>query len=86
MKTGRKEQNWLDLDEFYLGLAEDEAKRRKLYRQWLRDSLPATELKLIREAAASGHPTASGSFVEEIEKKIGRRLELRGPGRPRKKK
>jgi len=86
VKTGRKEQDWLDLDEFYLGLAADGAGRQARYRQWLLDSIPEAELKLIREAAVSGHPMATGKFIAEIEKKIGRRLELRRPGRPIKKK
>ena len=39
---------------------------------------------LIREAMQYGHPTGSRLFSESIEKKLGIRLSLNKPGRPKK--
>jgi len=83
-KVGHKEQHWLDFDPFYMGLADTATLRAERYANWLRETVPESELKLIREATQRGQLTADGKFVREISEKIGRRLELRGPGRPRK--
>lgn len=83
-KTGTKKVPWLDLDPFYLGLGKTSAERRKKYRQWLYDTIPEGEWKLIREAAKRGQLTGSRNFEEEISQKLGREIVLRGPGRPKK--
>lgn len=85
-KTGFKEQNWLDLDPFYLSLGESAVQRAKKYKVWLRETIPESEWKLIREATQRGQLTANMQFAREISKMVGRRLELRGPGRPKKEK
>jgi putative transposase len=86
VKVGLKKQPWLDLDPFYLSLADRPSRRAEKYRQWLKETIPETEWKLIREAVQRGQLTADKRFEKEISKKLGRRVELRGPGRPRKKK
>lgn len=83
-KFGLRKQPWLDLDPFYLSLGKSAKQRAKKYAAWLEETIPKKELKLIREATQRGKLTANGKFVREISEKIGRRLELRGPGRPRK--
>ncbi len=45
---------------------------------------PEPGVKCSREATLRGQPIAKGKFDGEISEKIGRRLEARGPGRPRK--
>jgi putative transposase len=86
VKVGLKKQPWLDLDPFYLSLADRPDRRAEKYRQWLKETIPETEWKLIREAVQRGQLTADKRFEKEISKKLGRRVALRGPGRPRKKK
>ncbi|MBA3015591.1 MAG: transposase [Desulfobulbaceae bacterium] len=83
-KVGIKEQPWLDLDPFYMSLGESTIQRAIRYATWLRETIPDTEWKLIREATQRGQLTANRKFIREISVKVGRRLELRGPGRPRK--
>ena len=83
-KVGIKEESWLDFDYFYLSLGKSATKRAEKYAAWLRETIPESEIKLIREATQRGQLTANGKFVREISEKIGRRLELRGPGRPKK--
>ncbi len=84
VKVGIKEQTWLDFDPFYLSLGETSDQRAKKYRTWLQKTIPEYEWKLIREATQRGQLTANMNFTREISKKVGRRLELRGPGRPKK--
>lgn len=83
-KVGRTPQPWLDLDPFYLSLGRSARERAEKYATWLRATVPDTEWRLIREATQRGQLTANGPFAREISEKLGRRLELRGPGRPRK--
>ncbi len=86
VKVGLKKQPWLDLDPFYLSLGNSPAERAEYYAQWLQGTIPEYEIKLIREATQRGKLTANSRFIHEISQKLGRRLELRGPGRPKKKK
>lgn len=83
-KVGRVEGSWLDFDPFYLGVATTPAERAARYLEWLRQTIPEGEWKLIREATQRGQLAGSGRFVDEISDKLDRRLETRGPGRPRK--
>ena len=85
-KTGIKEQSWLDFDLFYLGLADTANERSEKYAKWLCGTVPDGEWKLIREATQRGQLTANSKFEKEISRKLGRRIELRGPGRPKKNK
>ena len=84
-KVGRTAQAWLDLDPFYLNMGHSETERAENYAAWLKETVPEQELQRIREAVQRGQLMASGSFAQELSEKLGRRLEPRGPGRPRKK-
>ena len=86
LKLGLEITGWLDLDPFYFGLGKRKVDRANKYKEWLRQSIPDSELKLTREAAQRGQLTGGSRFVEEVSKKIGRRIELRGQGRPMKEK
>ncbi|MFH1217963.1 MAG: transposase [Pseudomonadota bacterium] len=83
-KTGIQELPWLDLDPFYMNLGNTTVERAGKYKKWLCDTVPEEELKLIREATQRGQLTANKKFEKEVSKKLGRRIELRGPGRPKK--
>jgi putative transposase len=84
IKTGGRELAWLDFDPFYLSLGGTPQACAVNYREWLHKSVPEEEWKLIQEAAQRGQLTANRKFARMISEKIGRRIELRGPGRPRK--
>ena len=77
---------WLDLDMPYLGLGRDAAERQARYREFVAAGVPAHELRLIRQAVQRNQLTGSSRFAELIASKVGRRVEARGPGRPRKEK
>lgn len=83
-KTGSRKEEWLDDDPCYLLLADSEGMRAEKYASWVKETIAAEELELIRKSIQRGQLTGSHRFVDEIEKKIERRVEFRGPGRPRK--
>jgi len=83
-KTRGKELPWLDLDPFYMSLGHTAEERAEGYKTWLRETIPEQEWKLIREATQRGQLTADRKFEREISEKLGLRLEMRGPGRPKK--
>ncbi len=85
-KAASKELSWLDADPFYLSLGKTPEQRAKKYRKWLSETIQDGECNLIREATQRGQLTGSRKFEQEISKKIGRRIELRGQGRPKKEK
>jgi putative transposase len=71
-------------DRFIYCLADSEKKRAESYATWIKETIAAGEWELIRKSLQWGQLTGSPRFVDEIEKKIERRVEFRGPGRPRK--
>ena len=83
-KAGLSKEDWLDHDAFYLGLGANDTSRQTRYRKWMEESVAQEEEELIRQAARRNQLTGGSRFVDEIEKKMGRRIELRGRGRPRK--
>ena len=83
-KIGIEKPDWLDLDPCYKNLGNTDKERAKRYKQFVKGSIPDGEWALIREALQRGQLTGSNRFIEEVERKIGRRIECRGQGRPRK--
>jgi putative transposase len=82
-KVGREDSNWLDLDPCYEGLGTTDKERKQRYKEWVNGSIPEGEWELIRQAVQRGQLTGGRRFIEEIAKKIGRRIEFRGQGRPK---
>jgi putative transposase len=50
----------------------------------MRETVSEGDLEPIRHAIQRGQLTGPDAFVEEIEAKLGQRIEFRGPGRPKK--
>jgi len=82
-KVGVHRQAWLDDDPCYLALADSPDQRAERYAAWVMETTPAEELEQICLALQRGQLTGSMRFVDEIAEKIERRVEFRGPGRPR---
>ena len=76
---------WLDRNPCYEALGESEAERAGRYREFVEAGVPVEERDLIREALQRGQLTGNARFVDEVEAIIGRRIENRKQGRPRKK-
>ncbi len=68
----------------YTALGITAAERQKAYTEYVAQTIPEDELKLIRESIQRNHVTGSDRFREQLEKKLKMRLSNRGPGRPRK--
>ncbi len=83
-KLAGKEFDWLDYDPLYLSLAATDGERTRRYRAFLSDAATEQERETIRLAIQRGQLTGGRRFVDEVEKKLNLRIELRGQGRPRK--
>ena len=77
---------WLDSDPCYAALGCDLAERQMRYRDYVADGETAADLALIRQAVRRNQLTGDRRFVEVIATKLGRRIEARGPGQPRREK
>ncbi len=76
---------WLDLDACYQGLGHSAQQRARRYQAFVMEAIPEEEWTLIRQAIQRGQLTGTGRFIEEVAVKIGKRVALRGRGRPKKK-
>ena len=76
----------VDLPRFYLSLGDTEGERQKAYEDYVLETIPEHEIKLIRGALQRGQLTGSDRFRKGIEKKLGIRISNKKQGRPRKKK
>lgn len=74
----------VDLHSSYLSLGKNDEERRKRYTEYVLNTVPEQEIKLIREALQRGQLTGSERFRDEIEKKFGFRVSNKKQGRPKK--
>src|SRR3989304_6129145 len=79
-KVGIERLDWLDLDPYYKNLGRTDKEREERYEKFVKGSIPQGEWELIREVVQRGQLTGSNRFIEEVAKKIGRRIERRGQG------
>ena len=69
---------------FAEGLGATESERASAYRDFVYSAIPVGEWDLICEALQRGQLTGSQRFVDQVEAILGRRIEHRKQGRPRK--
>ncbi len=74
----------VDLDSNYKALGNTQKERRLAYQEYVTQTIPEEELKLINEAIQRNQLTGSNKFRKKIEKKHGIRISNRAQGRPRK--
>jgi len=74
---------WLDKDPCFAALADTPAMCVEGYRSFVCSPTPEHERMLIQKAIQRNQLTGSGRFVDEIERRLGVRIEFRGMGRPR---
>lgn len=77
------DRHWLDIDPCFVALGDTALERIHCYEAFIREVIPSDEIRLIREALQRGQLTGTSRFVDEIERIVGLRIELRGQGRPR---
>jgi len=78
------EPAWVDRDPSFEALARSPAERSRRYRRFLNEAVDPEERDMIRSAARRGQLTGSDAFIDRVERLVGRRVERRAPGRPRK--
>jgi len=83
-KLEKDPYGWLDFDPLYLAMGDSAEDRRRRYREFLAETVSEREKETIQRAVQRGQLTGGSLFVDEIEARVGRRIELRGRGRPRK--
>ncbi|WP_089936280.1 transposase [Candidatus Entotheonella palauensis] len=83
-KIGDGCRAWLDVDPCYQELGRSATERASRYQAFVMESIPETEWTLIRHAIQRGQLTGSDRFIDEVAAKIGRRIDRRGQGRPKK--
>lgn len=83
-KAGSEGCGWLDRNSVYLRLGATVEDREARYRQWVEEAVEEGELELLRQSIQHGGLTGGSRFVEEVAARVGKRIELRGPGRPKK--
>jgi putative transposase len=81
-RMGLENKERLDLDQTYLSLANNEVERRERYKDYVRQGICDKEMKLIRNSLQRNKLTGNDRFTEEIEQRIGIRVENRRRGRP----
>jgi len=74
----------VDYDRVYTALGDKAAERQKVYEEYVSQTIPEEELKLIRDSIQRNQVTGGKRFREQLEKKLKIRLSDRGPGRPKK--
>jgi len=82
-KVGGEKVDWLDRNPVYLGLGETDEERAALYRAWTLAMVDEEELDFLRQSVQRGGLTGGSRFVDEVAARIGKRVETRGPGRPK---
>lgn len=82
--AGLTQEKWIDHNPVYLGLAEDKSQREQRYITYVNEVGSEPENQSIQQALQRNQLTGSPRFVDEVERRIGIRIEYRSPGRPRK--
>ncbi|GAB5453613.1 MAG: hypothetical protein Hals2KO_39410 [Halioglobus sp.] len=77
-KIGLAHSQLLDLDPCYLRMDSPE----QGYQKFVEEGIPDSEQAFISERVQRNSLTGNQSFVDEVEERIGVRLENRRPGRP----
>ena len=81
-RIGLVNRGLLDFDACYLGLSDDENRRIECYQAYLKQGASDKEIELLRGAWSRNQLTGNDRFIDEIERRTGRRVEYRCRGRP----
>lgn len=77
-KIGIDHCEWLDFDDYYLGMTDPVS----AYRGFVESGINEEEHRFIQQVVASNQLTGNTAFIDEIELRLGIRIENRKPGRP----
>ncbi len=77
-----KEGSMLDQDFIFNGFGKTDQERIFHYKAFMDEGVPMAEKKLINESVNRNQLTGNHRFIDEIERRVGIRIERRGRGRP----
>lgn len=80
-RIGLGEACWLECDSSYLALGSGDEERRKHYREFIAEGV-GNRQEIIKNALGRNQLTGSRRFIDEVELRMGVRVEYRGRGRP----
>lgn len=83
--AGLTENKWIDDDPIYLSLANEQEARQQRYMNYVNEVGSEQENQLIQNGLQRNQLTGSARFIDEVESRLGVRIEQRGQGRPRRK-
>ena len=72
---------WLDQHNCYIALGRTPRERQAHYSKFVSSSISDRELGLIRQSVQRGQLTGGETFIDAVERIIGRRIEHKAPGR-----
>jgi len=81
--VGLEADTWIDSDPAYQSLSNNAEERIRHYKNYVNQTGLESENNLITSALQRGQLTGTHRFTEEVEQRLGLRVEHRGPGRPR---
>ena len=79
-KIGKEECEWLDFDECYLGLSD----RQLAYKLFVEEGVFEEEHSFIQQVLERNQLTGNAAFIDEVERRLGVKVEHRKPGRSKK--
>jgi len=82
-RMGIKDAHMLDLDCMYLGLAATKSLRIERYNNYISEAISAHEMVFLKQAYSRNQLTGNARFIDEVERRIGLRIEARGRGKPK---
>lgn len=83
-RIGLTRCGWLDEPPTMVALGNDVESRRERYQRFVGDGAFSRKDHQIRAAIERNKLTGGDLFIDEVERRIGLRIETRAPGRPRK--
>ncbi len=75
-------QERLDKDACYIGLADTSSERKLRYKVYVEEGISISEKQFLDESVNRNQLTGNQRFIDEIEKRLGARIERRGRGIP----
>jgi len=81
-RAAQREDSMLDQDLCYRALGEDDDSRFAAYTKFIEQDVNPDEVSVIRSGVDRNQLTGTDLFADEIEHRIGLRIETRGRGRP----
>lgn len=82
MHLGHSAEPWLQPHPLFMALGPDAIERARIWRRWLREGIAVDDVLAIRRHLSQERVLGGPGFQEEAERRLGRAVAWRRPGRP----